>query len=55
MVARLPVQTATLEIAAQWEVVSHAVSVQRVRNWLESSGKSPREQVLKSRLDEIIG
>jgi hypothetical protein len=45
---------ATLEVAAQWPVVSHAVSVQRVKNWLESGGKSPMEQALKSRLREII-
>jgi hypothetical protein len=46
---------ATLEIAAQWPVVSHAVTVRRVKNWLESGGKSPREQALKSRPQEMIG
>jgi hypothetical protein len=46
---------ATLEIAAQSPVVSHAVSVQRVRNWLQASGKTPKEQALKSRLREVVG
>jgi hypothetical protein len=42
-----------LEIAAQPPVVNHSVSVQRVRDWLSSGGKTPKEQALKSRLREL--
>ena len=42
-----PGPAAHLEIAAQMPVVSHSVKVQRVRDWLNSGGKSPREQALK--------
>jgi hypothetical protein len=45
-----PGPAAHLEIAVQTPVVVHSVSVQRVRNWLSSGGKTPKEQALKSRL-----
>lgn len=45
-----PGPAAHLEIAAAPPVVNHSVRVQRVRDWLSSSGKSPKEQALKSRL-----
>jgi hypothetical protein len=45
-----PGPAAHLEIAALPPVVNHSVRVQRVRDWLTSSGKSPKEQALKSRL-----
>ena len=45
-----PAPAAHLEIAAQAPVVSHSVRVQRVRDWLSSGGKTPKEQALKSRL-----
>jgi hypothetical protein len=38
------------EIAAVPAVVDHSVTVQRVKDWLRSGGKTPKEQVLKSRL-----
>jgi len=44
---------AHLEIAAQMPAVNHSVSVQRVRDWLTSNGKSPKEQALKSRLRDL--
>ena len=44
---------ARFEIAAQTPVVNHSVSVQRVRDWLTSNGKTPKEQALKSRLREL--
>jgi hypothetical protein len=34
--------------------VVHSVSVQRVRDWLTSGGKTPKEQALKSRLRDLI-
>jgi hypothetical protein len=34
--------------------VNHSVSVQRVQNWLQSNGKTPKEQALKSRLRELV-
>jgi hypothetical protein len=48
-----PGPAAHLEIAAQAPVVNHSVSVQRVREWLNCSGKTPKEQALKSRLREL--
>jgi len=42
-----------LEIAAQAPVVNHSVSVHRVEDWLKSSGKTPKEQALKSRLRQL--
>jgi len=44
---------AHLEIAAQMPAVNHSVSVQRVRDWLISNGKTPKEQALKSRLRDL--
>jgi hypothetical protein len=48
-----PGPAAHLEMVAQVPVVNHSVSVQRVRDWLNSGGKSPKEQALKSRLREL--
>jgi hypothetical protein len=45
-----PGPAAHLEIAAQTPIVNHSVTVQRVRDWLTSGGKTPKEQALKSRL-----
>ena len=48
-----PAPAAHLEIAAQAPVVRHSVNVQRVRDWLAASGKTPKEQALKSHLREL--
>ena len=48
-----PAPAAHLEIVAQAPVVNHSVRVQRVRDWLTSGGKTPKEQALKSRLREL--
>ena len=48
-----PGPVAHLDIAAQAPVVNHSVSIQRVRDWLSCSGKTPKEQALKSRLREL--
>jgi hypothetical protein len=45
-----PGPAAHLDIAAQAPVVNHSVRVERVRDWLNSGGKTPKEQALKSRL-----
>ena len=47
-----PGPAAHLEIAIQTPMVNHSVKVQRVRDWLTSGGKTPKEQALKSRLRE---
>jgi hypothetical protein len=49
-----PGPAAHLDIAAHAPVVKHSVSVQRVRDWLNCSGKTPKEQALKSRLRELV-
>ena len=46
---------AMLEITSQTPVVTHAVSVTRVRTWLASNGRTPKEQALKGRLREVVG
>jgi hypothetical protein len=45
-----PGPAALLEIAARTPVVKHSVRVQRVRDWLGSNGKTPREKASKPRL-----
>jgi hypothetical protein len=34
---------------------SHEVKVQQLKAWLKSVRKSPREQALKTRLQELLG
>jgi len=48
-----PGPVAHLEIDAQTPVVKHSVTVQRVKDWLTSGGRTPKEQALKSRLREL--
>jgi hypothetical protein len=43
-----------LAIAVSVEAESHEVSVAQVENWLQSMGKSPKEQALKSTLRQRL-
>lgn len=45
---------ARLTVTVQSPTVRHEVSPKRISAWLQSSGKSPREQALKSRLRAIL-
>ena len=45
---------ARLDVEAREGSVTHSVTVGRIRNWLESSAKSPRDMVLKERLKTIL-
>ena len=44
-----------LEVTVSSPAVKHEVSISKLTNWLQSSGRSPRELVQKSRLKEILG
>ena len=47
--------TATeLEICSRPPTVRHCITIHKVQNWLQSAGKSPREQALKSRLRDLL-
>ncbi len=42
-------------VSAAEPVVTHRVTLQKFQNWLGANGKSPKEQVLKSRLRGLLG
>jgi len=44
-----------LQIAVLAPSTSHEISVGKVRAWLDSSGRSPAQHVLKTRLREVLG
>jgi len=44
-----------LTIAVLAPSTSHEISVGKVRAWLESNGRSPAQQALKTRLREVLG
>src|SRR5262249_61535111 len=44
-----------LTIAVLAPSTSHEISVGRVRAWLDSNGRSPAQQALKTRLREVLG
>ncbi|MCW5983558.1 MAG: hypothetical protein KIT09_36040 [Bryobacteraceae bacterium] len=49
-----PGTAAVFEVKVSSPAVTHTVSLRRVQEWLESSGKTPREQALKHRLCGIL-
>ena len=49
-----PGPAAHLEVAAQTPIVKREVSLQRVRDWLNSGGRTPKEQALKTRLRDML-
>ncbi len=54
----LPVEpgpATVLEVTALEPEVTHAVRIDGLFRWLASSGKTPREQALKSRLRGMVG
>jgi hypothetical protein len=44
-----------LHIAVLAPSTSHEISVGKVRAWLDGSGRSPAQQVLKARLRKVLG
>jgi hypothetical protein len=44
-----------LTIRVKQPETENTVSVGKLQSWLDGSGKSPNEQVAKSRLREILG
>lgn len=45
---------ATLEVEVYQSLTRHSLPVTRLKRWLEGSGKTPAEQVLKKRLRELF-
>ena len=54
MAAGPPSLRSGLTIRVKQPETEHTVSVGKLRSWLDGSGKSPNEQVLKSRLREML-
>jgi hypothetical protein len=48
-----PATQLTIEVLAP--STSHEISVGKVRAWLDSNGKGPAQQALKTRLREVLG
>jgi hypothetical protein len=44
-----------LKVAVEAPATTHELTVAKLRAWLESSAKSPRERATKLRLQELIG
>jgi hypothetical protein len=49
-----PGRATRLRVEVKSPAVTHELSVRKVTAWLEGIGKSPAEQVLKTRLKEIL-
>lgn len=43
-----------LDVEARAPSVKHSLTVGKVRDWLESSAKSPRDKLLKERLKNLL-
>jgi hypothetical protein len=44
-----------LRVAVQSPSTEHEIAVSKVRDWLNSNGRSPAQQMLKARLREMLG
>lgn len=49
-----PGEAAELIVSVRSPVTTHRLSLRRLLAWLESNGKSPKEQVNKKRLLELL-
>ncbi len=49
-----PGPASRMEVEAKTPSVTHTVSMARVRDWLESSAKSPSDKVMKDRLKGLL-
>jgi hypothetical protein len=45
---------ASWEVEARSPSVTHTVTMAKVRDWLESSAKSPKERIVKERLKGLM-
>ena len=50
----LPGTNTRLKVTVRSEEATHEVAVGRVETWLRGQGKSPREEVLKERLRNVL-
>jgi hypothetical protein len=46
---------AEIDVAVSEPVITHSINLARVRAWLGSTGRSPKEQATKARLREMLG
>jgi hypothetical protein len=44
----------TFEVAVSEPIITHAIRLARLRDWLGSSGRTPKEQATKTRLREML-
>ena len=53
--AKLVVGTATrFDVAVSEPLVIHTIQLARIQDWLNSGGRTPREQAIKARLRELV-
>jgi hypothetical protein len=52
--AVIPGPTARLEIGIKEPTTTHEVPLSKLRDWVESSAKSPRERIIKERLKALL-
>ena len=49
-----PASTTVLEISVLHPVARHSIPLRRLMAWLESNGRTPKEQASKQRLREML-
>uniref|UniRef100_Q01TP7 Uncharacterized protein n=1 Tax=Solibacter usitatus (strain Ellin6076) TaxID=234267 RepID=Q01TP7_SOLUE len=47
--------TTRLKVAVEAPATTHELTIAKLRAWLDSSGKTPREQAVKVGLREVLG
>jgi hypothetical protein len=45
---------AILEVAASEPIITHAIRLARLRDWLGSAGRTPKEQAVKTRIRGML-
>ena len=53
--ADAPGPATRLTVTVKVPATSHEVRVSKIEAWLQTAGKSPNEQAMKTRLQELIG
>ena len=54
LVEVLPGRATRLTVTVRLPATSHELTVGKLEDWLTSGGKSPKEQVVKNRLKELL-
>jgi hypothetical protein len=53
--AVIPGPATRLAITIKEPATTHEMPIRKLRDWIESSAKSPRERVIKGRLKDLLG